>query len=562
LADEKIESSSLLRMENILRQNEAVESKENERVDSQNGSTEIIEQAVENKHADEQTDLAKTEEQAVEATGDENLDTQKNSAEIVEQTVERVEKKHVDNKKEKANIEKRREILSKLDTLIKNQSGDLTDTLSEFRKLQTEWKSVENRPQSKANDLWKEYNYYLEQFYDLIKINNDLREYDFKKNLELKTQLCEKAESLIELEDSDKAYKILQKLHQEWREIGPVAKDLRDEIWNRFKNASDTVKRKRAEMAAELEETNAKLDAEIREEKEKIFAFIESIDLAELTNYKAWEKAAEEIKELNKKFSAKNLSDRVQNQELYKRLRTACDAFFAAKNNFYAKKKEESQAGLEKKRQIVQRAEELKESTEWKEATDKFIALQKEWKAVGATSHKASNALWEKFSAACNYFFDRRKEIYSTKKDEEKNNLTLKKEIIEKVEKYELSGKENEDMNNLKELYNQFREIGYVPFKDKNKINDKFKEVLDAQYDKIRAKYRTNTKNYDTMSRPRLMKQYEQLKQEIATYENNMGFLSSSKKTSSIVKDLERKIKTLNMELNSLLEQINTLDAE
>ena len=458
-------------------------------------------------------------------------------------------------------IEKRQEIIARLQSLISDQKGDLTETISEFRKLQNEWKSIDdNLPHEQVNDLQKEYNRYQEQFYDLIKINNELREYDFKKNLELKTKICEKAEELAQSDDMENAHKVLQKLHNEWRDLGPVAKELREEIWNRFKAASDTIREKRSETLAAVEELNAKMDSEIREEKEKLCAFVESIQYDTLTNHKEWEKIADEVKAANKCLLSRRLSDKEQNQQFFERMHKACDAFFEAKSQFYAQRKAEAQTNLERKRELVRQVEELKESSDWKATTDKIIALQKEWWTVGPTRHKSYRQLKDKFLTACNYFFERRKEALGDKKGEEKKNLEAKIDVIERIEKFELSGNANNDFSTLKQLQEEYRQIGFVPFKEKEKISGRFNEAIDKQYDKVRSEYNINHVRNFVSDKERLIEEYERLKQEIATYENNLGFFSSSKKTDSIVKTMTRKLETLKQELAAILEKINSLE--
>lgn len=464
-------------------------------------------------------------------------------------------------KEQKANLEKKQDIITRLQALVSDQQGDLTETIAEFRKLQNEWKNIgDDIPQEKINELHKEYNRYQEQLYDLVKINNELREYDFKKNMELKTRLCEKAEELAQSEDVENAHKVLQNLHNEWKNIGPVAKEYREEIWSRFKAASDVIRERRAETLAAVEELNAKMDSEIREEKERLCSFVESINTEVLAGHKEWEKVAEEVKAANKCLLSRRLSDKEQNQMFFDRMRKACDAFFEAKSQFYAQRKAESQANLERKRDILRQMEELKESSDWKNATNKIVALQKEWWNIGPARHKTSRQLKDKFVAACDYFFERKKEALGDVKGEERKNLEKKIEIIEKIEKFESSGNANNDFTTLKELQEEYRKIGFVPFKEKEKTAARFNEAINRQYDKVRTEYNINHVRNFVSDKEMLISDYERLKQEIATYENNLGFFSSSKKADSIVKTMEHKIQTLKQELEAIMEKINSLE--
>lgn len=464
-------------------------------------------------------------------------------------------------KEQKANLEKKQDIITRLQALVSDQQGDLTETIAEFRKLQNEWKNIgDDIPQEKINELHKEYNRYQEQLYDLVKINNELREYDFKKNMELKTRLCEKAEELAQSEDVENAHKVLQNLHNEWKNIGPVAKEYREEIWSRFKAASDVIRERRAETLAAVEELNAKMDSEIREEKERLCSFVESINTEVLAGHKEWEKVAEEVKAANKCLLSRRLSDKEQNQMFFDRMRKACDAFFEAKSQFYAQRKAESQANIERKRDILKQMEELKESSDWKNATNKIVELQKEWWNIGPARHKTSRQLKDKFVAACDYFFERKKEALGDVKGEERKNLEKKIEIIEKIEKFEPSGNANNDFTTLKELQEEYRKIGFVPFKEKEKTATRFNEAINRQYDKVRTEYNINHVRNFVSDKEMLISDYERLKQEIATYENNLGFFSSSKKADSIVKTMEHKIQTLKQELEAIMEKINSLE--
>ena len=441
-----------------------------------------------------------------------------------------------------ANLEKKQAIIAKLEALIANE-GDLNETIAPVSPTH-------------VNEIWKEYNHYQEQFYDLIKINAALREYDFKKNLEDKSRLVEQAEKLSEEENVVKSFQILQKLHEQWREIGPVARELRDEVWNKFKEASSVVNKRHQEF---FENLKAREQA-IEKEKTETIEFIENIDIQTITTYKEWEEKTQEVIALNEKFRSDDPTERRVINRLFKRYRTACDRFFEAKNEFYRRIKEELQANLEKKRLLVEKAEQLKNSEEWRSTTDKLIALQKEWKTIGPTTKKYSDAIWERFIAACDHFFARKEANFKDKKVEEQENLRLKLEAIEALKAYELTGNDDEDYSAVRRLSDAYIAVGHVPYKEKDKVYKQYQEALNEKQSKLRSRRRNQELNFKG-DRNKLMRQYELLKQQIATYENNIGFFnSSSKKGNNMVLDLERKIQNLKQDLSIIIEQINALD--
>lgn len=502
-------------------------------------------------NSNENTEVQPIEIETIEV---DNKDVEPTTNEVSEETPSET----TNCEEQRDTTEERRSIVKALENLHNNQGSDLTATIVEYRKLQADWKALGNeKAKDETQDIWKEYNYYQEKFYDLTKINKQLIEYNFKKNLELKTQLCANAEQLLESDDITKSFRALQNIHKEWKEVGHVSRELSDEIWARFKEVSDKINNSYTEFLNANKERNE----EITNAKIAWCEDVEKIDLESLVNYKDWEETADRIKEINKLFIVDNVSDNRTNQQLYKRLRVACDNFFEQKSQFYANKKDEMQVNLEKKIALLARAEELKNSTDWKSATAKIIDLQKEWKTIGPTNHKNSKSTWEQFIAACDYFFEQKNQQFSSKKDEEKANLQLKKELVERIEKYELSENENENIEQIKEFYKEFNEIGHVPFKEKDKIYELFKDAIDKQYDSIRIKFHINGKNYGN-NRQKLLKRYDQLKAEISTCENNIGFFSSSKKSNSLEKDLQRKINNLKVELTAILDQLNKLENE
>ena len=454
-----------------------------------------------------------------------------------------------------ANLEKKQAIIAKLETLISNE-GDLNETIAAFRVLQTEWKEIGPVAPTHVNEIWKEYNHYQEQFYDLIKINAALREYDFKKNLEDKSRLVEQAEKLSEEENVVKSFQILQKLHEQWREIGPVARELRDEIWNRFKEASTVINKRHQEFFDNLKAR----EQAIEKEKTDAIELIENINTHAIETYKEWEEKTQEVIALNEKFRSDDPAERRVINRLFKRYRTACDRFFEAKNEYYRRVKEELQANLDKKRILVEKAEQLKNSEEWRSTTDKLIALQKEWKTIGPTAKKYSDAIWARFIAACDHFFARKEENFKGKKTEEQENLRLKLEAIEAIKAYELTGNDDEDNSALRRLSDAYSVIGHVPFKEKDRVYKLYKDALNEKTSKIRSRRRTAELAFNG-DRNKLFRQYESLKQQIATYENNICFFnSSSKKGNKMVEELERKIQNLRQDLSIIIDQINKLE--
>lgn len=448
------------------------------------------------------------------------------------------------------NYSKKREIITQLEQLVSSEN-DLSETINSFRNLQTQWREIGQVPATQATDLWKDYNHYQEQFYDLIKINAALREYDFKKNLEAKNDLIAQAEVLSNADDVVLAFQKLQKLHDEWREIGPVDREIREEIWAKFKDISSVINKKHQAYFEDLKEQEAKLTAE----KEAICTFVETIDFESLKSYKDWDEKTKEVVSHHDSFKSNSYIERRVNTKMYKRFRVACDKFFEEKNNFYKAIKETLSANLEKKRLLVEKVQQLQNSTEWRSTTEKLIALQKEWKTIGPTPKKSSDAIWAKFVAACDKFFAQKEANFKTKKTEEQENLRLKLEAIEAINNYEFIGNDEEDFATLRKLSDQFLAVGHIPFKEKDKVYNAYKEASNKQFSKLRSKRRTAQLSFNG-DRNKLMRQYDLLKQQIATYENNIGFFSNNKKSNNMVKEFERKIENLKQDLSIIVEQI------
>ena len=453
------------------------------------------------------------------------------------------------------NLKLKEEILAKLEELT-NSTDDLSTTIPAFRKLQQEWKAIGQVPQKAVNEIWKTYNKYQEKFYDLIKINNELREYDFKKNLELKNTLCLAAEKLEEEPNAVLAFNTLQKLHEEWREIGPVAKEEREAIWNRFREASSKINKKHQayfESLKEKEEENLRLKTAICEKAE-------AIDLESLKNRKGWQDKLDEILALQEEWKKIGFATKKANTKIYKRFRAACDSFFKARNIFYKALKEEMAENLDRRKALLEKAEALKTSDDWKAATEKIKELQKEWRSIGVTFKKHSDEVWEKFSAACDYIFEQREQIFSDQKATEEENLKQKRAIIDKVSEFSPTGNKEADIATLKEFMAEFDKVGFVPRKDKAAIQNEFRTLIDSKFDIVFNRqpqnYSDNKKAIDESSN-KYLKEYNTLKKEIASYENNILFLnSSSKKGNSLVDEMNNKISELKAKLSELSKKI------
>lgn len=477
-----------------------------------------------------------------------------------------------EEEKQKAeNYEIKLQLIEQLKMLCESQD-DFNKLYNEFKEIQQKWKEIKLVPEEHANELWKEYQTYSEAFYDLIKINNQFRDYDFKKNLELKTALCEAVEKLQDEKDIISAFHQLQKLHQQWREIGPVAKELREELWGRFKAASTVINKRHQQHFENLkakEQENLVAKTAICEE-------IEGIDYAALQTFKDWDEKNNEVLALQQKWRTIGFTPKKHNTKIFERFRAACDVFFTKKTEFYKSIKAEMEKNLEKKRALCEKAEALKDSTDWKGTTEKMIALQKEWKTIGQVTRRHSDSIWKRFITACDYFFDNKNKNVSSQKSEEQTNLEAKKALIEKVKTMDESLDTEEAITTLKEWIAEWNEIGHVPFKEKDKVYKAFHEAVDAQFDRLKVdqrdrrmkSYRNNVsemagkgKGKLYSERDRLMRTYERMKNDLQTYENNIGFLTiSSKGGSGLVKEMERKIEKLKAEMELTVKKIEAID--
>ena len=478
-------------------------------------------------------------------------------------------------KQKEENLQTKLGIIEKLKELV-NYPEDVNKAYNDFKKLQQEWNEIKLVPQAKVNELWKNYQVYVEKFYDIIKINNEFRDYDFKKNLEIKTKLCEAAERLANEADVVSAFHQLQKLHQEFRDTGPVAKELRDEIWARFKNASTEVNRRHQQHFEALKEVEQRnLD-----EKTVICEIVEATEYNELNSFNAWEKKTQEIIALQNKWKTIGFAPQKMNVKIFERFRAACDDFFKKKGEFFKKIKEEMNENLEKKKALCEKVEALKDSTDWKETSDILTKLQKEWKTIGPVSKKYSDPIWKRFIEACDYFFEQKNKATSSLHSIEVENLQKKKALIEKLTTIDESLEASEASNLVRETIKEWNAIGHVPFKEKDKLYKQFHDLVDKQFDRLNVSatnrklnnFKTNISNVagqgekggvQTLYRERekLVRAYESMKNEIKTYENNLGFLtSSSKKGNSLVTELNRKVEKLKSDLELTLEKIKVID--
>jgi hypothetical protein len=470
------------------------------------------------------------------------------------------------------NLEKKLQIIEKIKGMITSPE-EANKAYQDFKALQAEWREIKNVPADKANELWRNYQLYVEQFYDLLKLNSEAREYDFKKNLELKTKLCEAAERLADEPDVISAFHQLQKLHAEYREIGPVNKELREEIWNRFKAASTVINKRHQQH---FEGIRAKEDENL-ERKTALCEKVEAIAAEENKGSGDWEKHTKQIIDIQTEWKTIGFAPQKMNVKIFERFRAACDDFFGRKAEYFKGLKDTFKENAEKKRALIEKAKELQDSTDWKKTGDKMIALQKEWKTIGMVPKKLGDQLWEEFLGACNKFFEARNAAGAGQRNEEHANLSKKREVIEKLKAVaEEAGSDIQEQ--VQKLVEEYQSIGHVPFKEKDKLYEEYHAVLDKLYKDLNisvAKKRLNNfkqnlkqvaergENALDNERTRLFRQYEAIKQEVQTYENNLGFLNvSSKKGNSLIDEMNRKVQKLKDEMNLVREKIKAIDAE
>ena len=470
------------------------------------------------------------------------------------------------------NLEKKLNIIERIKNMASSPE-EANKNYNEFKELQQQWKDIKNVPADKANELWRNYQLYVEQYYDQLNLNREAREYDFKKNLGIKNHLCEAAEKLAEEPDVISAFHQLQELHQQFREVGPVAKELRDEVWTRFKAASTVINKRHQQHFDELrakEEDNLVKKTALCEK-------VEDIVKDEHKGANEWEKLTKEIIDIQAEWKKIGFAPQKMNVKIFERFRAACDDFFSKKAAFFKEMKQRYNENIAKKQSLIEKAEALMENTDWKVTTDKMIALQKEWKTIGAVPKKAGDELWSKFLEACNKFFEARNAANAGTRNEERTNLDKKKAIISQLKEL-VEGNVDDLQEKVKGLVDEYAKIGHVPYKEKDKLYKQYHEVLDKLYDDLHVttakrrldNFKSNLKNVvksgeDALDneRGRLMRRYEGLKQEINTYENNLGFLNaSSKKGNSLIDEMNRKVQRLKDDMELIKQKIKTIDSE
>ncbi len=472
---------------------------------------------------------------------------------------------------QKQNQLRKENIIEQLRTYAESETADIAENMQHVKELQQEWKTIGKAPATVENQLGKLYNAYLERFYDLVHINNELREYDFKKNLEQKTQLCEQAEALAaQTDDVVGTFRSLQTLHEDWKNIGPVARELREDIWNRFKEASTIINKRHQDFFEQLHNQ----EEENLQKKQAIIARLQEIDLTTLTTNKLWDEATEKLIAMQTEWRTIGFAPKKFNQQVYEEYKAICDKFFAAKNEFYKTLKAGLAENLAKKRELLRQAEELKDSTDWKKATDTFVRLQQTWKEVGPVARKQSEELWAQFSAACDHFFAQKKAANQGQHTIEKENLEKKKAIVAQIEALDITDKEH-TLEQLHALIAQYNAVGFVPFRDKDKLYKQFRAATDKVFDNLHVEAQNRRldafskavegKDEQTLNndRRRLLRQYDALQAEIKTAENNILFFSgNSKKGNKLVEDMERKIQQQRNQLAEIEKRIKLIDSK
>ncbi|MDX9696110.1 MAG: DUF349 domain-containing protein [Bacteroidales bacterium] len=476
-------------------------------------------------------------------------------------------------KDKESNLEKKYAVIEKLKELI-NSNESIGDTFQEFRELQKQWKETGPVPQQQLKDLWNTYNHHVEKFYDFISINKELRDLDLKKNIELKTEICDKAEKLIDNPSVVIAFKSLQKLHNQWREIGPVPNDQRDAIWERFKEATRVINKKHQDYFKNLKDdqkNNLDQKADLCQKAEDILA-------QKIEAHKVWIEKTQEILELQKVWRTIGFAPKKDNNKIYARFRNACDKFFELKREFYAQNKELQDTNLQKKTELCELAEALKESTDWKKTTKELIDLQKQWKAIGPVPRKQSDRIWKRFRAACDHFFNRKTEYYSNIEGEYEKNLKLKMDLIERVKNYQFTDNPNQNFEDLKKFQDEWGEIGFVTFNMKDKVQSEFREIINKQFDKLKIndserkllKFKSHLENLQHKpksnnkirhEREKFFNKIKKLETSITLWENNIGFFNSdSAQAKEMIKDYLAKIEDAKKEIKVMEEQIRIID--
>ena len=469
---------------------------------------------------------------------------------------ERAEYNRQIEKERENNLALKEAVIADLKVLLEKQE-DVNATFPEFREIQNRWRAIGPVPAQSYRNLNETYQLYVEQFYDMVKINRELRDLDFKKNLEAKEEFCALAEKLAENPNVIEAFRELQKLHEQWKEFGPVAKEFREQIWDRFKAATAVINKKyQAFFEGQKEQ-----QAENLAKKTVLCEKVEEIAEREVSDSNQWNAFSKEIEEIQKEWRTIGFASRKENQKIYDRFRAACDKFYGRKRDFYNDYKDSINQNLEKKISLCEAAEALKSSTEWKKATDQFIALQKQWKEIGAVPRKKSEQLWKRFRAACDEFFAERDRNAKPENDFYVN-LKAKQRLVEEIKAYVLTGDEAADREAMKAFQTRWQEIGFVPFKEKDNISQAYKSALQEKFPaNDRAPRRGRGARQPLSEKDRLIQKYNQLEQDIVTYENNIGFFSMSKNSEPLIKQMQGRIEEAKAELNALAEQIRVLNS-
>ena len=469
------------------------------------------------------------------------------------------------------NLEKKRNIIAEINSIVADPDN-INKQYARVQQLQQEFKAIGEIPATDVTDIWKSYQLATEHFYDLLKMNKELRDYDFKKNLEIKQQLCSDAVALGECDDVVAAFKKLQELHNIWRETGPVAKEIREELWGKFKEASAVVNKKYQAFF----ESRKEKEKENETAKTVICERVEAIDIAAIKTYAGWDDATKQIIEMQEEWKKLGFAAKKVNADLFARFRKTCDEFFARKAEFFKTMKEELATNLQKKQALCEKAEALKDSTDWKKTADELIALQKEWKTIGPVAKKYSDVVWKRFIAACDHFFNEKGKQTTNVRQVEHANLKAKKEVITAINAILADKAESDGATKVRALMKQWQEIGHVPFKEKDKIYNEYRAAVDQAFDKFDMKAtRANLANFESSisqisdqdkmyrERERLVRTYEQKRNELKTYENNMGFFNAqSKGGNSMLKEMERKIQKIKDELALLEKKIQLVDGK
>lgn len=470
------------------------------------------------------------------------------------------------------NLEEKKRILDELKKLVEETEDDFGKKVPQFQKLQQEWKNVGVVPQSEVNTLWSAYQLCVENFYDNLKINNELRDYDFRKNLEQKVALCEQAEALADEKEVIPAFRKLQDLHEAWREIGPVSRENRESIWNRFKEASTVINKRHHDFFDKLRSN----EVENLRKKTELCEKIESIDLAAIASFKEWQEKSEEILALQEDWKKIGFAPKKENVAIYERFRATCDKFFKTKNEYFRNVKDQLSENLAKKIALCEKAEANMDSTDWKATSDLFVKLQQDWKKIGAVPKKQSEVVWKRFLAACDHFFAKKGEQFKSQRVEQDDNLKKKKALVEQIKSLEITEDHDASFNALKALIAEWNGVGHVPFKDKDKVYNAYKAAIDEKFEKLNVDksnrrmdlFKANVQDLAekgeqklNAERKKLVRQYEALTADITNYENNIGFFSaSSKNAESLIKDMANKIQKLKKEREMIVEKVKLLD--